>query len=289
MDSSKWVSISFACICIAQLTYSLIYSYISYRIMSTPAVSAVIRRRKADGGGEDGEGIAKGGIVLTASHNPGGPGEDFGIKYNEGLGQPAGEEFTDALYDKTLEISSYKSLNSPDIDLSASIGTQYQLTSTSTVTIIDPFEIYLNTLKSCFDFDQLRKFGAKEGFSMLFDGMHGAGGPFAKRVLIDELGLPESTVMRCNPLSDFGGCHPDPNLTYASELVKKMGLLPDGSADTSLDILLTFFLKPDVPGFIPSIGAVEIVTTSFAVSVLLMAINEEDIVLSPPREENMVS
>jgi len=203
--------------------------------MSTPAVSAVIRRRKADGGGEDGEGIAKGGIVLTASHNPGGPGEDFGIKYNEGLGQPAGEEFTDALYDKTLEISSYKSLNSPDIDLSASIGTQYQLTSTSTVTIIDPFEIYLNTLKSCFDFDQLRKFGAKEGFSMLFDGMHGAGGPFAKRVLIDELGLPESTVMRCNPLSDFGGCHPDPNLTYASELVKKMGLLPDGSADTSLD------------------------------------------------------
>ena len=101
--------------------------------MSTPAVSAVIRRRKADGGGEDGEGIAQGGIVLTASHNPGGAGEDFGIKYNEGLGQPAGEEFTDALYDKTLEISSYKSLNSPDIDLSASIGSQYQLTSTSTV------------------------------------------------------------------------------------------------------------------------------------------------------------
>ena len=203
--------------------------------MSTPAVSAVIRRRTADGGGEDGQGLAQGGIVLTASHNPGGPGEDFGIKYNEGLGQPAGEEFTDALYDKTLKISSYKIIsNSPDVDLSAPVGTQYQL-ATTTVTIIDPYQNYLDALKSCFDFDKLRKFGARKGFSMLFDGMHGAGGPFAQRVLVEELGLPESSLMRCNTLPDFGKCHPDPNLTYASELVKKMGLMPDGSANTEVD------------------------------------------------------
>ena len=112
--------------------------------MSTPAVSAVIRRRTPDGGGKDGEGAAQGGIVLTASHNPGGPGEDFGIKYNEALGQPAGEEFTEALYDETLKISSYKTIsNSPDIDLTAPVGTKYQLTPTSSVTIIDPYRIYL--------------------------------------------------------------------------------------------------------------------------------------------------
>eukprot|EP00578_Thalassiosira_sp_NH16_P000568 CAMPEP_0181135036 /NCGR_PEP_ID=MMETSP1071-20121207/32410_1 /TAXON_ID=35127 /ORGANISM="Thalassiosira sp., Strain NH16" /LENGTH=667 /DNA_ID=CAMNT_0023221601 /DNA_START=19 /DNA_END=2022 /DNA_ORIENTATION=- len=206
-------------------------------IMSTPAVSAVIRRRTADGSGNDGEGLAQGGIVLTASHNPGGPGEDFGIKYNEGLGQPAGEEFTDALYEKTLKLSSYKTIsNAPEIDIDAPVGTEYQLTPTSAVTIIDPFQNYLDALKSCFDFDQLRKFGQRDGFSMIFDGMHGAGGKFSQRVLVEELGLPESSLMRCNPLPDFGKCHPDPNLTYASELVKLLGLLPDGAADPSLDI-----------------------------------------------------
>jgi len=207
-------------------------------IMSTPAVSAVIRQK--DGG------AAQGGIVLTASHNPGGPGEDFGIKYNEGLGQPAGEEFTDALYDKSLEIKSYQSVEgSHDIDLSAPVGTQYQLTDTSTVTIIDPFENYMEALKSCFDFDKLKEFGQREDFSVLFDGMHGAGGIFAQRVLIDELGLPESSLMRCDPKPDFGKCHPDPNLTYASELVKKMGLQPDGSADPAVAD----------PSAIPALGA----------------------------------
>lgn len=215
-------------------------------IMSTPAVSAVIRRRTSDGTGNDGDGVAQGGIVLTASHNPGGPGEDFGIKYNEGLGQPAGEEFTETLYEKTLKLSEYKTLEkSEDIDLDAPAGTEYQLTPTSTVTIIDPYQNYLDALKSCFDFEGLKEFGAREGFSMVFDGMHGAGGPFAKRVLLEELGLPASSLMRCDPLSDFGGCHPDPNLTYASELVKKMGLLPDGGADPSVDDVST----------VPALGA----------------------------------
>lgn len=127
-----------------------------------------------------------------------------------------------------------------DIDLNANVGTTYSLTDTSTVTIIDPFEEYLDTLEACFDFEALKKFAQRPDFQMLFDGMHGAGGPFARRVLIEELGLPESSLMRCDPKPDFGGgkCHPDPNLTYAADLVKKMGLKPDGSADESVDLAI---------------------------------------------------
>lgn len=197
-------------------------------IMSTPAVSAAIRMREG--------GKAQGGIVLTASHNPGGPGEDFGIKYNEAFGQPAGEEFTEALYKKSLGISSFKTVDASDVDFSADIGTAFALTSKSTVTIIDPFQNYLECLKSCFDFPALREFGKRPEFSILFDGMHGAGGPFARRVLVEELGLPESSLLRCDPRPDFGKCHPDPNLTYAAALVKKMGLNPDGSADELADM-----------------------------------------------------
>mmetsp|Transcript_35595 Transcript_35595/g.82707 ORF Transcript_35595/g.82707 Transcript_35595/m.82707 type:complete len:538 (-) Transcript_35595:561-2174(-) len=196
-------------------------------IMSTPAVSAAIR--DLDGG------FVQGAIVLTASHNPGGPREDFGIKYNEGLGQPAGEEFTEAAYDRSLELVSYSSVTGgPDVNLNADIGTTFQITPSSLVVIIDPFEVYINSLKSCFDFDMLRSFWSRNDVSILFDGMHGAGGPFARRLLIEELGMSEDALMRCNPLPDFGGCHPDPNLTYADELVKKMGMAPDGSADESI-------------------------------------------------------
>lgn len=197
--------------------------------MSTPAVSAAIRRREG--------GQAQGGIVLTASHNPGGPGEDFGIKYNEDFGQPAGEEFTEALYKKSLELTTFKTVeHSDEIDLDSDVGTTFTVTETSVVTIIDPFESYLEALKSCFDFEGLKQFCQRDGVSVLFDGMHGAGGPFARRVLIDELGLPESSLLRCNPLPDFGKCHPDPNLTYAADLVKTMGLKADGSPDTAAEI-----------------------------------------------------
>mmetsp|Transcript_19069 Transcript_19069/g.23470 ORF Transcript_19069/g.23470 Transcript_19069/m.23470 type:complete len:648 (+) Transcript_19069:295-2238(+) len=198
-------------------------------IMSTPAVSAAIRRLEG--------GKAQGGIVLTASHNPGGPGEDFGIKYNEGYGQPAGEEFTETLYEKSLELKSFKTVEgSSDINLDAEAGSTFAVTDTTTVTIIDPFESYLEALKSCFDFDALKTFGQREGFSILMDAMHGAGGPFARRVLVEELGLPESSLLRCDPRPDFGKCHPDPNLVYASDLVKSMGLNADGSPDESTDM-----------------------------------------------------
>jgi len=198
-------------------------------IMSTPAVSAAIRTR--DGGS------CKGAIILTASHNPGGPGEDFGIKYNLEYGQPAGEDFTDDLYERSLEISSFKTLEgAEEFDINADVGSSVALTPTSTVTIIDPFEEYVDVLKSCFDFEALAQFAKRPAFSLLFDGMHGAGGPFARRVLVEELGLSESCLMRCDPRPDFGKGHPDPNLTYAAALVKKMGLLSDGSADPNVDL-----------------------------------------------------
>jgi phosphoglucomutase len=165
-----------------------------HMIMTTPAVSAAIRTRhvlqEMDGAVQK----AKGGIILTASHNPGGPGEDFGIKYNLELGQPAGEDFTDELYERTLSIEVYKALqeeDAPDMDWSAPVGTVYQLSATSRVTIIDPFEEYVAVLKSCFDFDALKSYAQKGQFSLLYDGMAGAGGPFARRVLLQELGLPE--------------------------------------------------------------------------------------------------
>lgn len=136
-----------------------------------------------------------------------------------------------------MEIDTFKTVDgSGDIDLNADVGTQYALTSSTTVTIIDPFKEYMDTLKSCFDFDALEKFAKRPEFSVLFDGMHGAGGPFARRVLVEELGLPESSLLRCDPRPDFGKCHPDPNLTYAADLVKRMGLKPDGSADESVDL-----------------------------------------------------
>ena len=120
--------------------------------------------------------------------------------------------------------------DSPEVDLNAAPGTTFSMTPTSTVTIIDPFEEYVTVLKSCFDFDAMKEFAKRPDFSILFDGMHGAGGPFARRILVEELGFPEESLLRCDPRPDFGKCHPDPNLTYAADLVKKMGLNPDGSA-----------------------------------------------------------
>lgn len=151
-------------------------------IMTTPAVSAAIRTRE--------NGMCQGGIVLTASHNPGGPGEDFGIKYNLEYGQPAGEDFTDELYERSRVISSFKTVNSDDFDINAEPGTTF-VVGDSVVTIIDPYKEYIDVLKSCFDFNGLRTFCQRPDFTMLFDGMHGAGGPFAERILVQELGLPE--------------------------------------------------------------------------------------------------
>jgi len=161
-------------------------------IMSTPAVSAAIRTR--DGGS------ASGAIILTASHNPGGPGEDFGIKYNENVGQPAGEDFTNKLYEESLELKSFKTIEGGNsVDLGAEVGTTYQLTGSSTVTIIDPYCEYVEVLKGCFDFEALKQFAKKPGFKLLFDGMHGAGGPFARKIFLEELGMDEVRARQPRP------------------------------------------------------------------------------------------
>ncbi|GMH95008.1 hypothetical protein TrVE_jg5349 [Triparma verrucosa] len=187
-------------------------------IMSTPAVSSLIRSLPN----------CCGGIVLTASHNPGGIEEDFGIKYNEGRGQPADESFTDEVYERTKVIQGFWREEGEDIDLNAEAGTKTVLGST-TVTIIDPFETYISTLRTSFDFPLLSSFISDPRVSILFDGMHGAGGPFASKILGDILGV--EGLMRCESKEDFGGIHPDPNLSYASDLVERMGLLPDGTAN----------------------------------------------------------
>lgn len=141
------------------------------------------------------------------------------------------------LYERSLKLSAFKTIDgkSSTIDLNAATGTTFKLTDASTVTIIDPFEDYVSVLKTCFDFTALAAFVKRPEFSLIFDGMHGAGGPFARRVLVEELGLPESCLFRCNPLPNFGKGHPDPNLTYAAMLVKMMGLLANGSADPEAD------------------------------------------------------
>jgi adenylate kinase len=190
-------------------------------VLATPAVSAVVRERS---GGE-----AFGAIVLTASHNPGGPDGDFGIKYNTGDGAPAKESLTGAIHEKTTSISEYRMVEGgEDVDvdtvgLKATVGRML-------VEVIDPVEDYEAVLAKCFNFDSLRAlFRNRKDFSMVFDGMHGAGGLAAKRILCDVLGAPEASLVNCEPKEDFGGGHPDPNLVYASKLVKTMGIDSTGA------------------------------------------------------------
>jgi len=167
--------------------------------------------------------------VLTASHNPGGIDDDFGIKYNEARGQPADENFTNQVYEKTKTIREFKIVSGGEevVDLEAEAGTSVVVGGTR-VTIIDPFEVYIDCLMKSFDFGVLKKFVSDPRVSITFDGMHGAGGPFASKILGEILGVEE--LMRCESKVDFGGIHPDPNLSYAKDLVELMGMKPDGTA-----------------------------------------------------------
>ena len=186
-------------------------------IMGTPALSALVRDRKAFGG-----------IILTASHNPGGIDEDFGIKYNVSNGGPAPSGVTKAIYERTQIIEKYAidaTLN--DIDLSAP-GTVSSGDAFS-VEVVDPTDQYTALMKEVFDFDALRGFLARSDFSFVYDALHGVAGPYAKRIFGKELGVSAESLRNCDPLPDFGGHHPDPNLTYAPQLVKTMGLQRDGT------------------------------------------------------------
>jgi len=230
-------------------------------LLSTPAISATVREKgpvwqKAFGA-----------VILTASHNPGGPDEDFGIKYNCENGGPAPDELTDAIYEKTTCIKTYKICTKfPTIDLSKPGHTTVVAEDGSTevsVEVISTTESHVNLLKTIFDFDAIKSLLDRPDFSMIYDSMHGVNGPYAKAVFVDELGQPESVCMNAVPKADFNGCHADPNLTYAKELVAIMGLnrkgeiidtgdkpvpsfgaAADGDADRNMILGSRFFVSP---------------------------------------------
>ena len=207
-------------------------------ILSTPAASCVIRERKADGG-----------IILSASHNPGGPNGDFGVKYNLSNGGPAPEQVTSAIAKRTREISEYRTVDGPDVPLDR--DGDHQLGDLR-VSVIDPVADYAELMERLFDFDALRALFAKGKFRMLFDAMHAVTGPYAKEILERRLGAPNDTVMNGEPLEDFGGGHPDPNLTYAHDLVERMkgasapdfGAASDGDGDRNMILGRDFFVTP---------------------------------------------
>ena len=207
-------------------------------ILSTPAASCVIRKHGAYGG-----------LILSASHNPGGADGDFGIKYNIGNGGPAPEKVTEAIYACTQQIREYHMTDVPDIDLDR-IGTT--MLDGMAVEIMDPVEDYASLMRSLFDFPAIASLLRSGHFSMRFDAMHAVTGPYAKALLEGELGAPAGTVMNAEPLPDFGGGHPDPNLTYAEELVKIMfgaeapdfGAASDGDGDRNMILGSKFFVTP---------------------------------------------
>lgn len=183
-------------------------------LLSTPAASHLIRKYRAFGG-----------IILSASHNPGGPEGDFGIKYNAGNGGPAPEKLTDEIFARSKAIRSYRITDTPDVDL-AHIGETK--VGNMTVAVVDPVTDYAELMQTLFDFDAIRDL-IRSGFTMKFDAMGAITGPYAHRILEEQLGMPGGTVMNGTPLPDFGGHHPDPNLVHARDLVDLV--MPDGGPD----------------------------------------------------------
>ncbi len=206
-------------------------------ILSTPAASNLIRQRKAFGG-----------IILSASHNPGGPDGDFGIKYNASNGGPAPEKITDAIYAKTKTISSFKTLDAPDLDLDAIATTKL---GDMTVEVVDPVVDYQALMETLFDFTRIRALFTS-GFRMRFDAMSAVTGPYATKILEGALGAAPGTVINGTPLPDFGGHHPDPNLVHAKGIYDlAMGqdapdlcAASDGDGDRNLIIGRGLFVTP---------------------------------------------
>ena len=206
-------------------------------ILSTPAASHVIRKYGASGG-----------LVLSASHNPGGPDEDFGIKYNIANGGPAPEGVTGAIYARTKEIELWLTVEAEDIDLDT-LGDVH--VGGMTVSVIDPVADYADLMEELFDFEAIRRM-VRLGFTMRFDAMSAVTGPYAVEILLNRLGFPAGTVVNGVPLEDFGGHHPDPNLIHARELYELMispdapdlGAASDGDGDRNLIIGRGRFVTP---------------------------------------------
>lgn len=207
-------------------------------LLSTPAASNIIRKYQAFGG-----------IILSASHNPGGPEEDFGIKYNVGNGGPAPEKFTDALFQNTKIISSYKKAEIDDVDLDTT--GEYRIDDVL-VRIIDPVTDYAQLMAGIFDFDLIKQSIAAGLITLRFDAMHAITGPYAKTILEDMLGAAPGSVFNAVPLEDFGGGHPDPNMAHAHELTEIMlgdnpptfGAASDGDGDRNMIMGANIFVTP---------------------------------------------
>lgn len=196
-------------------------------ILSTPAASHLIRKNATDGG-----------LILSASHNPGGEDEDFGLKYNGPNGGPAIETVTDKIFERTLDIDTYYTLDTPDIDLNTLGDTAV---GEMAVSIIDAVTDYVALMEELFDFDAIRAM-FEGGFTMRFDAMHAVTGPYATEILENRLGAPAGTVANGVPLPDFGQGHPDPNPIWAKELMDLMmgdaspdfGAASDGDGDRNM-------------------------------------------------------
>lgn len=207
-------------------------------ILSTPAASCIIRKNQAFGG-----------IILSASHNPGGPEADFGVKYNIGNGGPAPEKVTSAIFERSQVIDSYKIIEAGEINLDQ-LGSQ-QLGG-MTVEVIDSVADYTELMESLFDFNQISQFLKSGQFRMCMDSLHAVTGPYAQAIFEQKLGASAGTVKNGMPLEDFGGGHPDPNLVYAHDLVEIMfgdhapdfGAASDGDGDRNMILGQNLFVTP---------------------------------------------
>lgn len=207
-------------------------------IFSTPAVSCIIRKYEAFGG-----------IILSASHNPGGPDGDFGVKYNIGNGGPAPEKVTSAIFERSKVIDKYKILEAEDVNLDR-VGTTSL--GNMTVEVLDSVNDYAALMETLFDFEQIRQLLTSGDFSMCMDSLHAVTGPYAKAIFEGLLGASKGTVQNGEPLEDFGGGHPDPNLVYAHDLVEVMfgdnppsfGAASDGDGDRNMIVGSNFFVTP---------------------------------------------
>lgn len=206
-------------------------------LLSTPSASHLIRLNKTDGG-----------LILSASHNPGGIDEDFGLKFNTQNGGPAPESVTDAMLEQTKTLQSYKTLRAPDVVL-GQLGKQ--TLGAMEIEIVDPVSDYSALMKNLFDFDKIRALFAS-GFTMQFDAMHAVTGPYAKAILEGELGAPVGTVINGVPQEDFGGGHPDPNPVWAKTLMDLMmsdaspdfGAASDGDGDRNMIVARGTYVTP---------------------------------------------
>jgi phosphoglucomutase len=206
-------------------------------LLSTPAASCLIRKRKAFGG-----------LILSASHNPGGPDGDFGIKYNVKNGGPAPEKITEAIYARTRQIREYRTIDAGDVDLDRQGETRLDNTL---VEIVDPVADYEELMAGLFDFERIAAL-FKSGFRIRYDGMSAITGPYARAILERRLGAPAGSVVNGEPLEDFGGHHPDPNPAHAKELIATMmgerapdfGAASDGDGDRNMVLGRGIYVTP---------------------------------------------